>query len=58
MLCTDGLSGFINDQEIEEILSETHNPTAILTKLIEHANEAGSYDDITAIIIEYTNDTD
>jgi len=58
LLCTDGLSGFIDDQEIEEIISCMQSPTAILTNLVEHANEAGSYDDITAIIIEYTDDLD
>jgi protein phosphatase len=58
LLCSDGLSGFIEDQEIEEIVSSMQSPTAILTNLIEHANDAGSYDDITAIIIEYTDDLD
>lgn len=50
LLCSDGLTNFCSDEKIAEIISEYDTDTAC-SKLIEYANLAGGYDNITAVII-------
>ena len=50
LLCSDGLTNFCDDNKISEIISEYDADTAC-SKLIEYANLAGGYDNITAVII-------
>lgn len=52
LLCTDGLSEMVKDEEIAEIMSKALGPETILQRLVANANESGGYDNITAIIIE------
>jgi serine/threonine protein phosphatase PrpC len=52
LLCTDGLSEMVKDEEIAEIMRDTQRPKAVLQRLVSRANEAGGYDNITAMIIE------
>lgn len=49
LMCTDGLTNMLREEEISEILSE--NPELASEKLIKRANELGGYDNITAVII-------
>lgn len=49
-ICSDGLTNMVKDEEIESILNEEIENKA--EKLIEKANNAGGYDNITTIIIE------
>jgi serine/threonine protein phosphatase PrpC len=58
LLCTDGLVGMIEDAQLEEILTrelgENGEPTAgepALRALLESANEAGGFDNITAVLL-------
>jgi len=53
LLCTDGLTNMITEKHILDICSQTANLPAIVNQLVEQANQAGGYDNITAIIIEY-----
>ncbi len=55
LLCTDGLTEMIKDEEIAEIMRETPGPEAALQRLISKANEVGGVDNITAVIIELSN---
>ena len=49
LMCSDGLSNLLKDEEIYEILREEGENAA--EKLVEKANEKGGYDNITAIVI-------
>jgi len=53
LLCTDGLSGMIADQEITDLLSRKRSLKFILRQLITRANEAGGHDNITAVLISF-----
>jgi PPM family protein phosphatase len=51
LLCSDGLSGMLNDQDILLVMSETRDPSEICRKLVEEANDQGGEDNITALVI-------
>lgn len=51
LLCTDGLSNLVNDDEIKEIILNNELETAV-HRLIDIANERGGDDNITAILVE------
>ena len=50
VLCSDGLSGHLEPQEIET-LTEQHSPSAAALSLVEAANERGGRDNITALVL-------
>ena len=50
VLCTDGLSGLVSDDEIRRIIDQ-YVPQESVYHLIERANENGGPDNITAIVI-------
>ncbi len=50
LMCSDGLTNMIKDNEIYKILLE--NPEDPATALIKKANENGGYDNITTIIVD------
>jgi protein phosphatase len=51
LLCTDGLSGFIQDKDMHKMA--THNSVKQAAKnLLKQAREHGSQDDITLILVE------
>lgn len=52
LLCSDGLSGMISDEEIAGLLSTEAPPRLICRQLIEAANAAGGKDNITAVIVQ------
>ncbi len=60
LLCTDGLAGMVEDTELVRILSE-HLPgdgagdadEASIRALVDAANEAGGYDNVTAAIVHF-----
>ena len=49
MLCTDGLSKMLMDEEILAAIYSSDDPDAICANLIEKANQRGGYDNITAL---------
>jgi protein phosphatase len=51
VLCSDGLSGMIEDAEILEIVSKSPNIEEACRKLIALANEHGGEDNITAVLV-------
>lgn len=56
MLCTDGLTDYISDEQISEIFSKS--PWDQLSRqLIEHALAAGGFDNISVIIVEFSHRT-
>lgn len=53
LLCTDGLSGQLDDEEILHIV-ETSSPEECVGQLIARANATGGPDNITAIVVHVT----
>jgi protein phosphatase len=52
VLCSDGLSGMVSDDDIELIVASTDDVHAACTRLIERANVRGGEDNITAVLIK------
>jgi PPM family protein phosphatase len=52
MLCSDGLSGMIRNDEIAEVLSTAPSPLEACKELTERANAAGGHDNITVIVMK------
>ena len=52
LLCTDGLSGYVDDPDIEKIIRAAQSPQDACRQLIAAANANGGPDNITAIIIQ------
>jgi hypothetical protein len=52
LLCSDGLTGMVSDEEITSALSSTRSLELIVRSLIDLANERGGVDNITAIMVE------
>ena len=53
ILCTDGLSGYCRDNQIESCISLTTDKIKLPKILLDLAIDSGSYDDITVIIMTY-----
>ncbi len=56
LLCSDGLSGMVDDSKIIDILEENENAREAVSALIKTANENGGQDNITAICIHFTQE--
>lgn len=53
LLCTDGVSGLIPEYEIAMIMRQDKSPDAIAADLLNAAMDAGGYDNITAIVVDF-----
>lgn len=51
LLCSDGLSNMVDDDEIEEILAVDSEEQQIVTRLVDQANYYGGLDNIATVII-------
>ena len=57
VLCSDGLSGMLTDQEIAEIVSASVNDLDTVVKtLIARANEHGGEDNVTAVCVRVADE--
>ncbi|EYF06267.1 Stp1/IreP family PP2C-type Ser/Thr phosphatase [Chondromyces apiculatus] len=54
LLCSDGLSGPVSDEEIAEILGKYSDIQTATSKLIERANENGGPDNVTSVLVRWT----
>jgi len=52
LLCTDGLTGLLSDDEILQILQSESEPEAACRHLIDAANQAGGKDNVTAVVLD------
>lgn len=52
LLCSDGLTGMVPEDEILRIVAENADPVVACQKLIDEANERGGLDNITAILVK------
>jgi protein phosphatase len=55
LLCTDGLTDSINDKAIAAILAKKQQCKQACQALIDAANAAGGYDNITVVIADWLN---
>jgi serine/threonine protein phosphatase PrpC len=51
LMCTDGLSNLVSDEEMHEIVA-SHSPQSACEMLIDLANRRGGYDNITVQIVQ------
>jgi len=56
MLCSDGLSGFVSDEEIAEVLVSVATPDDAVERLISMSMRAGSTDNITVVVADVLDD--
>ncbi len=52
LLCTDGLSGVVDETRIRNVLLRVPDPQHAAEQLVEMANESGGPDNITAIVLD------
>lgn len=50
LVCTDGLHGFVRENDIKNIMKKENNPAVVAQELIRIANSAGGEDNITVIV--------
>ena len=53
LLCSDGLTDMVPDDQIAALLSAAPAPEAAVWALIEAANDAGGVDNISAVVVDY-----
>ena len=57
LLCSDGLHGMVNDDEIARILvSGSGSLEEVTASLVDAANEAGGRDNVSAVLLHYSDD--
>jgi PPM family protein phosphatase len=57
LLCSDGLSGMIRNEEIRQVLLDVRDPLEACKVLTERANLAGGHDNITVIVARFDGET-
>jgi protein phosphatase len=53
LLCSDGLSGMVRNEEIREILRSVDDPLEACKLLTDRANQAGGHDNITVVVAKF-----
>jgi protein phosphatase len=56
LLCSDGLSGMVRNDEIREVLRSIDDPLEVCKMLTDRANQAGGHDNITVVIAKFEGD--
>jgi len=56
VLCSDGLSGEVGEDQISAVLRRLDDPAEAATELVRLANEAGGRDNITVIVVDVVDD--
>ncbi|HYH27872.1 MAG TPA: Stp1/IreP family PP2C-type Ser/Thr phosphatase [Actinomycetota bacterium] len=52
LICSDGLTGMVDEETIREILEGGSDPDRASARLVEAANEAGGQDNITVVVVD------
>ena len=52
LICSDGLSKMISDRRIASVIKESDTVGTAVKELIAAANEAGGFDNVTAVVVE------
>jgi len=53
LLCSDGLSGMVRNEEIREVLRSVDEPLEACKTLTDRANQAGGHDNITVVVAKF-----
>jgi protein phosphatase len=56
LLCSDGLTGMVQPEEIAATLRRDDDPTRVAHNLVDAANAAGGEDNITVIVVAVTDE--
>jgi PPM family protein phosphatase len=56
LLCTDGLTGMVPEEQIQEIMLDASDPQEVVDRLVRVANRAGGIDNITAVVLDFAED--
>ncbi len=56
LLCSDGLSGLVHDEVIQEVLAESGDLRAVAARLIELANAGGGHDNVTCVLADFSDE--
>lgn len=56
LLCTDGLTGMVPEEQIRQIMLEAEDPQEVVERLVKVANRAGGIDNITAVVVDFAED--
>lgn len=51
LLCSDGLTGHVADEELQEVVVTTGDPNLAARKLVNLANQRGGEDNITVVLV-------
>jgi serine/threonine protein phosphatase PrpC len=57
LLCSDGLTGMVSDEELRQILAREELPWDIASLLIQAALAGGGEDNVTVIVVDVTDET-
>ena len=57
LLCSDGVTGMLSDDEINLILQAAAEPEEACRQLVDRANAAGGLDNITAVVADFGIDS-
>jgi protein phosphatase len=52
LLCSDGLSGMVDDPKVLEIVRDAPNLEAAVSGLVDAANRAGGTDNVTVLALQ------
>jgi serine/threonine protein phosphatase PrpC len=52
LLCSDGLSGMVEDERIYKLVMDAPNPQAACEALVEAANSAGGQDNVSVVLVK------
>lgn len=58
LLCSDGLSGMVQDIDIWRIVSGADSPESAVRQLVAEARGNGGEDNITAVLVEFKSEND
>lgn len=53
LMCSDGLSNMVEDDELHDIVMEQTSEEQVVSKLIDRANYYGGKDNIAAVVVSY-----
>jgi serine/threonine protein phosphatase PrpC len=53
LLCSDGLTDMLSDRTIKTVLCENQLPQQVVQCLVDQANQAGGFDNITVVLIDW-----
>ncbi len=56
LLCTDGLTSMVSEDQIGEVLRTVRDPQEAAERLVRMANEAGGVDNTTVVVLDFSED--